>query len=62
MDEKGGHMLQPMGEEALVLISYAPRKRRGPELLALIASNQNERKSNKNLKAIMGATKAQLPK
>jgi hypothetical protein len=32
------------------------------ELLALITSNKNGRKSNKNLKAMIGATRAQFPK
>ncbi len=37
-------------------------KSNGPNLLTPIASNKNRQKSNKNLKVMTRATKAQLPK
>jgi hypothetical protein len=37
-------------------------KRNGPKLLAPITSNKNRQKFDKNLEAMIGATKAQLLK
>jgi hypothetical protein len=37
-------------------------KKSGSKLLAPITSRKNERKSNKNLEAMIKVTKAQLPK
>jgi hypothetical protein len=54
-------MLQPLGEEAFMLILNALGKGRGPELFTFITSNKNKNKSKINIKVIIGAIKAQLP-
>lgn len=54
--QKGVHMPPPQEKEAHVPTLNELK------LLVVIASNKNKQKSNKNLKAMMGATRAQLLK
>jgi hypothetical protein len=51
-----------LGEEVLGLISNAFGKGRAPNYSHLSPPTKNGQKSNKNLKVIIEATKAQLPK
>jgi hypothetical protein len=55
-------MLQPLEKKNSRANFKCAWKGNGPKLLAPITSNKNGRELNKNLEAMIGATKAQLPK